>query len=126
MTEEVLLQNTQPKRVSSDRIGTVTSSTFNTLVLEADGPIVVEFMSYGCAHCRAMEPVLQRIAEMAPSRAKILRVNIAADPDLARSYEIGGTPTLVMFLDGAQVGRVEGPSPTLSSVLAAVRHPFES
>jgi len=56
---------------SSGRIQTVTSSTFNPLVLEGEGPIVVEFMSYGCAHCRVLEPVLQQVAEMVKSKEKI-------------------------------------------------------
>jgi thioredoxin 1 len=120
------VHHTPRARGASDRIPTVGSSTFDALVLQGEGPIAVEFMSYGCAHCRAIEPILQQVAEMAPPRAKIFRVNIAADPDLADRYEVGGTPTLVMFRDGAEVGRVEGPSPTLAGVLAAVTEPFGS
>ena len=44
----------------------------------------------------------------------------------AGSYQIQGTPSLIMFLDGNEVGRVEGPSPTVASVLTAVTQPFES
>jgi len=113
------------KPVSRDKIQTVTSGTFTRLVLKAEGPIVVEFMSYGCAHCRAIEPVLEQVAEMVKTREKIFRVNIAVEQDLARSYQIQGTPSLIMFLDGNEVGRVEGPSPTVSSVLTAVTQPFE-
>ena len=82
-----------------DKIQTVTSSTFPRLVLEAEGPIVVEFMSYGCEHCRALEPVLEQVAEMVKPQERIFRVNIAVERDLAGSYQIQGTPTLVMFLN---------------------------
>jgi thioredoxin-like negative regulator of GroEL len=68
---------------SSDRIRTVTSSTFSSLVLEAQGPIVAEFMSYGCAHCRAIEPVLQQVAEMVKSKETIFRVNVGVEQELA-------------------------------------------
>src|ERR1017187_33377 len=118
-TLEVPQTNTR-RRVSSDGIRTVTSSTFSTLVLEGEGPIVVEFMSYGCAHCRAMEPVLQQVAETVKSKEKIFRVNIAVEQELADSYEIRGTPTLIMFLNGREVGRDEGPHPTVSTVLKVV------
>jgi thioredoxin 1 len=111
---------------STDRIQTVTTDAFNSEVLEAKGPIAVEFMSYGCAHCRAIEPVLQQVAETMAGTEKIFRVNIAVEPELASSYEIDGTPTLIMFLNGRQVGRTEGPSPTVSSVLTAVTQPFQS
>ena len=124
-TLEVPQTNTR-RRVSSDGIRTVTSSTFSTLVLEGEGPIVVEFMSYGCAHCRAMEPVLQQVAETVKSKEKIFRVNIAVEQELADSYEIRGTPTLIMFLNGREVGRDEGPHPTVSTVLKVVTQPFES
>jgi thiol-disulfide isomerase/thioredoxin len=89
-------QKTPRRRVSSDIIRTVTSDTFNAFVLEGAGPIVVEFMSYGCAHCRAMEPVLQQVAEMVKSKGKIFRVNIAVEQELADSYQIRGTPTFIL------------------------------
>jgi thioredoxin 1 len=117
---------TTPRSMSSDHIRTVTSRTFNAWVLEGKGPIAVEFMSYGCVHCREMEPVLEQVAEMVKSEGTILRVNTADDQELTDSYEIEGTPTLVMFLNGKEVGRAEGPPPTVSSVLTAVTHPFES
>lgn len=109
-----------------DRIRTVTTSTFQRLILEEQGPIVVEFMSYGCAHCRILEPVLQQVAEIVKSNEKIFRVNIAVEPELARVYEILGTPTLIMFLNGAEVGRVDGLRPTVPNVLKTVTQPFEA
>jgi thioredoxin 1 len=109
-----------------DWIQTVTGGTFNSLVLEREGPIGVEFMSYGCAHCRAIEPTLQEVAERVKSTEKICRVNVAVEHELAGRYKIQGTPTLVMFLNGSEVGRVEGPHPSVSSVMTAVTQPFEA
>jgi thioredoxin 1 len=111
---------------SIDRIRTVTASTFDRLVLKGEGPIVVEFMSYGCAHCGVIEPDLQQVAEMIKFTEKIFRVNIALDRELADAYEIQGTPTLIMFLNGAVVGREEGPSPEVSNILAVVSQPYVS
>ncbi len=112
--------------VSSAKIRTVTGATFSQWVLEGDGPIVVEFMSYGCVHCRAMEPILQRVAEMLKSKEEIFRVNTAVEQELVDSYQVQGTPTLIMFLQGREVGRFEGPPPIVENVLAAVTQPFES
>jgi thioredoxin 1 len=85
MTNETLeVPRTTPRRRgSSDSIGTVTGSTFASLILEARGPIVVEFMSYGCVHCRAIEPVLEKVAETVKSKEKIFRVNAAVDEELS-------------------------------------------
>jgi thiol-disulfide isomerase/thioredoxin len=88
--------------------------------------VAVEFMSYGCAYCRVLEPVLQRAAETVKAREKIFRVNIAVEPELAETYEIQGTPTLVMFLDGSETARVEGPPPVLAQVLAYVSQPLQA
>jgi thioredoxin 1 len=114
-----------PKRSSQDRIRTVTGGTFEELVLDAEGPVVAEFMSYGCTHCRVMEPILQQVAGMVEPDETIVRINIAVEPRLAASYAVGGTPTLIMFLGGREVARVEGPYPDVSTVLAAVTQPFE-
>ena len=110
---------------SSGRIRMLTSALFDSLVLQGNGPIAVEFMSYGCAHCRAIEPILQRVAVMVKGKEKIFQVNIAVEQGLAESFDIQGTPTLVMFLNGQEAGRVEGAPPNVSSVLKAVTQPFE-
>ncbi len=107
-----------------DSIQTVTTDTFSQLVLEGTGPIVVEFMSYGCAHCRVIEPILQDVALEVKSRETMFRLNVATERDLADSYQIQSTPTLVMFLDGTEVGRVEGPDPTVARVRSAVTEAF--
>jgi len=111
--------------VVNEAIRTVTSETFGALVLDKKGPIAVEFMSYGCAHCRVLEPVLQQVAAMVKPKEKTFRVNVAIEQDLAASYNVHVTPTLVMFLDGSPVGRAEGPKPELSNLLAVVTEPFE-
>jgi thioredoxin 1 len=114
------------RRESRDRIKTLTSGTFGALVLNGKGRMAVEFMSYGCSHCQAIEPLLQQIAEKVKSNENIFRVNVAVEPGLAGNYGIQGTPTIVMFLDGAEVGRDEGPHPTLLSLMKVVTQPFES
>src|ERR1039458_2895744 len=121
-TLEVPQTNTR-RRVSSDGIRTVTSSTFSTLVLEGEGPIVVEFMSYGCAHCRAIEPVLQQVAETVKSKDKIFRVNITVQQELSDSDEIGGTPTLIMIgVSGSVLSPCSWPSVSTSQPITSVEN----
>lgn len=110
--------------VSKSRISTVDGATFDAAVLGGQGPVVVEFMSYGCSHCRALEPVIVRVAEAVGARERIVRVNVGVDQDLAALYGVSVTPTLVMFLDGQEVGRVEGPRPLESSLMEIVTRPF--
>jgi thioredoxin 1 len=105
-------------------IMTVTGATFDALVLQADRPTIVEFMSYGCTHCRALEPVLGQVATSLAARERTLRVNVALDAQLASDYRIRVTPTLLMFLGGREVGRLEGPRPNAASLRASVTRPF--
>jgi thioredoxin 1 len=127
MTVETLEspRRSAPPGGSTERIQTVTSSTFELLVLQGVGPIAVEFMSYGCAHCRLIEPVLQHVAEVLRAKEKVFRVNVAVEQELAVTYGIQGTPTLIMFLNGRETGRVDGPRPTESSVFTALTQPFQ-
>jgi len=92
--------------------------------MQGHGPIAVEFMSYSCAYCGAMEPVLQQVAETLRSRERIFRVNVAIEVDLASAYEIEGTPTLIMFSEGREVARSEGLDPDTATVMEAVTAPF--
>ena len=55
---------------------------------------MVEFMSYGCAHCRAIEPVLEQVAKMVGPQERVFRVNIAVEQELAGSYQIQGHANL--------------------------------
>lgn len=107
-----------------DAIPSLDAAGFDARVLQAPGPIAVEFMSYSCAHCGAMEPVLQRVAETLKAREPIYRVNVAVERELASRYEIEGTPTLVMFAHGQEVGRAEGPDPDVDTMLDVVTAPF--
>ena len=111
---------------SRDAIPSLDAAGFEARVLQGQGPIAVEFMSYSCAHCGAMEPVLQQVAESLRSREPIFRVNVVVELELANSYQIEGTPTFVMFLDGQEVGRSEGPDPDEATVMEAVTAPFGS
>jgi thioredoxin 1 len=111
---------------TAEVIQTVSGSTFKASVLEGAGPIAVEFMSYGCAHCRALEPILQQAADKVKAQEHVFRVNVAVERELAERYQIEGTPTLVMFLNGQEVGRTAGPHPTLSGVMSAITGPFDS
>ncbi len=111
--------------VPAPAIGVVDGDSFAELVSEAVGPVVVEFMSYGCGHCRVMEPLFEQVAGILRAQARCFRVNVALDPALASLYRITGTPTIVMFSAGKEVGRLRGPHPILGSLLASIRMPFE-
>lgn len=64
------------KHDRSDKIKIANEATFSHLVLDGKGPVVVEFMSYGCGFCRSIEPILQQVADNLRSTQKFFRVNV--------------------------------------------------
>jgi len=121
------LQATEQRRdtkASTGLIATLDAATFGPQVLEGSGPIAVEFMSYSCSHCGRIEPLMRTLAVSLSGRERIFRVNVAREQTLAERYAIQGTPTLIMFLDGRMVGRVEGPDPTAAGLQEALTRPY--
>lgn len=109
---------------SGDALVLVHARNFDAEVLKARGPVAVEFMSYGCPHCRVAEPFVQDVARSLAGREKMCRVNVPVEHDLAARYRIEGTPTFIMFLNGREVGRAVGPRPSFESIKTAVTAPF--
>lgn len=81
-------------------------------------------MSNGCIHHRSVEPILEKVDGMVEPTETICRANVAVGRELADNDGVGGTPILLMFLNGREVGRAGGPRPELSTVFSAVTGPF--
>ena len=111
---------------TGSEVQTVDGASFERTVLQASGPVTVEFMSYSCAHCRVIEYPLGQVARAVGPQERIYRVNIALEPALAARYAVQGTPTLVMFRQGTEIARVEGPAPEQAALLQAVTEPFRA
>ncbi len=126
MTQQVSASSQGASSVAHDLIPSLDAAGFASHVLRGQGPIAVEFMSYSCAYCGAIEPVLQQVAETLRSQEAVYKVNVAVEQELASTYAIEGTPTLVMFSQGQELGRAEGVHPDAASVLEALTAPFRS
>ena len=88
----------------------VTDSTFHTEVLEADGPVLVDFWAPWCGPCRVVAPVLEEInAER--ENLKIVKLNTDENQVTASKYQILSIPTLMVFKDGQVAKTVVGALP---------------
>ena len=88
-------------------IAHVTDQTFDAVIQEGAGLTIVDFWAPWCAPCRAIAPVLERIAS---ERADVRIVKVNSDENLALMGRFGirGIPTLLFFREGALVGQVVG------------------
>ena len=78
----------------------VSDSSFDTDVLKADGPVVVDFWAEWCGPCKMIAPILQEIADEQAGKIKIVKLNVDDAPDVAMKYQVMSIPTLIVFKDG--------------------------
>jgi thioredoxin 1 len=103
----------------------VNAADWQNKVLKAQGPVAVEFMSFGCGYCRLANPMVHDVAKALQGRVKVLQVNVPQDMDLARRYNITGTPTFIMFQNGRELSR-SNPQLTPFGIRQAILAPFEN
>jgi thioredoxin 2 len=70
--------------------------------------LLVEFWAKWCGYCRMVEPVMNDLASWRAGRLKIVRVDIDAEPTLARRFTVKATPTFILYKNGTQIARLDG------------------
>ena len=90
---------------------TVTDATFADEVLQADGPVLVDFWAEWCGPCKMVSPVLDEIAGEYPDKITVAKVNFDENPGIARDYQIMSIPTMSVFQKGQVVKSIVGARP---------------
>lgn len=85
----------------------LTKDSFNEEVLDSKVPVLVDFWAAWCGPCQMIGPVIEEIAGEVTD-AKICKVDVDAEPELARKYKVLSIPTLMVFKDGELVRRESG------------------
>ena len=86
----------------------VSGAEFDAEVLRSKEPVLVDFFTDGCAPCRMMAPVLQEISDEANGQFRIVKVDAAAEAELAASYGVRAVPAFYAFANGKCVGQTVG------------------
>lgn len=86
----------------------VTDESFESDVLKAEGPVVVDFWAEWCGPCKQIGPALEEIAAEMGEQIRVAKVNIDDSPNAPSRYGVRGIPTLLLFKGGEVVDKKVG------------------
>jgi len=92
-------------------VGKVSDATFESDVLKANGPVVVDFWAEWCGPCKMIAPALEEIQTSLGAKVKIVKLNVDENQATAIKYNVTSIPTLMVFKNGELASRQTGAAP---------------
>ena len=90
---------------------TVTDASFETDVLGASKPVLVDFWAEWCGPCRMIAPALEEISNDLGEKVTVVKLNIDENPDAPTKYGVRGIPTMILFKNGEPAATKVGAAP---------------
>lgn len=100
----------------------ITNANFQSTVLNADKPFLIDFWATWCAPCKAIAPHVESIATDMSDKVAVGKVNIDDHPDIAGQFGVRSIPTLILFKGGKPVDQIVGAVPKTKLEEMVKRH----
>ncbi len=108
--------------MATDNTVPIDDANFDTEVLGAGQPVLVDFSSQGCGPCQILAPTIAEIAGEYAGRVKVGNVDVGAAPRAATRYGVFAVPTVILFRNGEPVERLSGLRPKTAYIAALDSH----
>lgn len=92
----------------AETITNLNETTFNEEVVGSDVPVLVDFWAEWCTPCKMIAPILEELNDEHGGKIRIAKVDVDANPALARRFDVLSIPTLMVFKDGEADHRIIG------------------
>jgi thioredoxin 1 len=90
---------------------TVTNLNFSDEVMKSDKPVLLDFWAPWCGPCRMLGPIVEEVAAESAGKAKVCKVNVDEEPELAEAFGVASIPTLVVMKGGKVASTMVGLRP---------------
>lgn len=87
---------------------TITSKNFEEEVSKSEVPVLLDFWASWCGPCKMVSPIVDEVADEVQGRAKVGKVNVDEEQELASAFQIMSIPTLVVIQNGKLVNQAVG------------------
>ena len=94
--------------MAAPHVQTFTDGNFDSDVLKASTPVLVDFWAEWCGPCRALEPTVNALASDYVGKISVGKLNVDDNPDITMRYMVRGIPTVLLFKGGEIVDQVVG------------------
>lgn len=94
--------------MASEKVVVLTKDNFDQEVIKSDKPVLIDFWATWCGPCRAVAPIMDELAAEFDGKAKICKLNVDDEGEIAQKFRIMSIPTVMLYKNGEMVDKVIG------------------